>query len=215
MKKCYSISILLYKSFVELITLTVAGVYNVVCDQHNQKVTVCSTIDPERLLKRVKRVKKNSHFWNEISYLNNIHHVPSHSLDVHRSDMPVYKPEPAHHRSSAGSISGQNQRYNVSPRSSYDSVGTHYRKSKSVAPKAEDPEFYNARAEHSIHGSSHYRPSLDAPLLYATGTPYISTPIDSESLRYGHLPASYHGPAYHGPAYDYYEDYALSSTRYY
>jgi copper chaperone CopZ len=193
------------------------GVYKVVCDQHNQRVTVSSTLDPLRLLKRVKRVKKNSHFWSESTHLRNVHHVPSlpsdvhsHQSLVHRSDIPAYKPEPTHHRSTSRN-SAQNQRY-LSSRSSLDPVETQYLKRKYVAPQAEDPEFYYAGAEHqyksSSHGSTPFRASLDVPEGYTTGTPYILAPMDS-SLHYGHLPSSY------GPTYEYSEDYALSSTGYY
>lgn len=192
----------------------VEGVYKVVCDQHNQKVTVSSNLDPQRLLKRVKRVKKNSHFWSGSTYLRNVHHNPtfssgqSHHSLVHRSDIPAYKQESAHHRSTSR-MSGQNQRY-LSPRSSYDGVETHYLKRKSVGAQAEGPELYYAGAEHqyksSGHGATPFRTSLDAQ-VYTTGAPFFPAPISS-SLHYGHLPSSY------GPTYEF-EDYGMSSTGYY
>lgn len=43
--------------------MTDAGVFEVTCDQHTQRVTVTSNADPLRLLKRVKRIKKKSEFW--------------------------------------------------------------------------------------------------------------------------------------------------------
>ena len=40
-----------------------ADVERVTCDQWNKSVTVTSTVAPERLLKRVQKIKKLSTFW--------------------------------------------------------------------------------------------------------------------------------------------------------
>lgn len=199
-------------SYSTLGTVNCAGVYQVVCDQHNQRVTVFSTLNPKRLLKRVKRVKKNSQFWSGSSFLKNVHHVPSHSRSdhSHRSDIPVYKPERAHHRSTSR-ISDQKQRY-VSPRVSYDPMETQYLERSSLAPQTEDPGFYAGADHHqyyrsSSYGASPFRASPDAPQVYSTRTPgYVSIPMGG-SLHYGDLPPSY------GPAYEYSGGYA--STEYY
>jgi copper chaperone CopZ len=42
----------------------VEGVRNVACDQAEQKVIVSGNVDPERALRRVRRVKKKSLYWN-------------------------------------------------------------------------------------------------------------------------------------------------------
>ncbi|KAG0563578.1 hypothetical protein KC19_8G042700 [Ceratodon purpureus] len=191
----------------------VEGVYKVLCDQHNQRVTVYSTLDPERLLKRVKRIKKKSYFWSGGRNLHGVRHVPSLPRDydlslAQRSNIPVYKSDPAHHRS-ASRISGQHQRY-VSPRSSYDPVETQYMKRKSLGPHSEDPHFYYADVEHQYkipsHVSSPLMASIDASQSYTTGTPYFSNPLES-SLDYGHHPSSY------GAVYEYCDDYG--TTEYY
>ena len=40
-----------------------ADVHRVTCDQWKQKVTVTSSIAPERLLKRLQKIKKRTTFW--------------------------------------------------------------------------------------------------------------------------------------------------------
>lgn len=45
--------------------LELPGVVDVVTDQYHQKVIVTGNADPERLLERVKRVKKRSVFWDQ------------------------------------------------------------------------------------------------------------------------------------------------------
>ncbi len=48
-----------------------AGVDEVQTDQYNQKVTVVGMVEPEDVLKRVKRIKKRSELWtHEYSYSN-------------------------------------------------------------------------------------------------------------------------------------------------
>jgi copper chaperone CopZ len=42
----------------------VEGVRNVECDQAEQKVIVSGNVDPERAVRRVRRVKKKSLYWN-------------------------------------------------------------------------------------------------------------------------------------------------------
>jgi copper chaperone CopZ len=39
------------------------GVDGVICDQWNQKVTVTGNVDPAKVLKRVRQVKKKAQFW--------------------------------------------------------------------------------------------------------------------------------------------------------
>jgi hypothetical protein len=41
----------------------IAGVEGVLCDQSNQRVTVKGNVQPQRVLKRVKKIKKRSDFW--------------------------------------------------------------------------------------------------------------------------------------------------------
>lgn len=48
----------------------VDGVRSVICDQYNQRVTVTGFVDPLRALRRVKRVKKKSAFFNNSTYIN-------------------------------------------------------------------------------------------------------------------------------------------------
>ncbi|CAM6058148.1 unnamed protein product [Sphagnum tenellum] len=62
--------------------LDVEGVYSVVCDQHCQKVTVTgnyNSVDPLRLLKKVKRIKKNSKFWAENTRIDDTQYYGSNS----------------------------------------------------------------------------------------------------------------------------------------
>lgn len=72
------------------------GVYRVVCDVHNQKVTVSSNLDPNWLLKRVRRIKRNSHFWSGStdayyfpSQKPSYHSQPAHYVDTRRSSPPT------------------------------------------------------------------------------------------------------------------------------
>jgi copper chaperone CopZ len=57
------------------------GVKNVVCDQYNQKVTVTGFVDPLKVLRRVKRVKKKSEFFRDGTYVNRSSHriEPAHT----------------------------------------------------------------------------------------------------------------------------------------
>jgi copper chaperone CopZ len=48
----------------------VEGVRNVICDQYNQRVTVTGFVDPLKVLRRAKRVKKKSAFFNNATYIN-------------------------------------------------------------------------------------------------------------------------------------------------
>jgi hypothetical protein len=41
----------------------ITGVEGVLCDQSNQRVTVKGNVQPQRVLKRVKKIKKRSDFW--------------------------------------------------------------------------------------------------------------------------------------------------------
>lgn len=50
------------------------GVKHVVCDQYNQRVTVTGFADPLKVLRRVKRVKKKSEFFNNGTYVNRTSH---------------------------------------------------------------------------------------------------------------------------------------------
>ncbi|CAK9203912.1 unnamed protein product [Sphagnum troendelagicum] len=62
--------------------LDVEGVYSVVCDQHCQKVTVTgnyNSVDPLHLLKKVKRIKKNSKFWAENTRIDDTQYYGSNS----------------------------------------------------------------------------------------------------------------------------------------
>ncbi|KAH9543196.1 hypothetical protein CY35_13G050800 [Sphagnum magellanicum] len=48
------------------------GVYSVLCDQQSQRVTITASnyVDPLRLLRKVKRIKKKSEFWVENTWLH-------------------------------------------------------------------------------------------------------------------------------------------------
>lgn len=61
------------------------GVKDVHCDQFNQRVTVTGYVDPLRVLKRVKKVKKKSEFFSQGSYIDRSTHVSStrHNPSVH------------------------------------------------------------------------------------------------------------------------------------
>lgn len=160
-----------------------AGVYKVVCDLHNQRVTVSSNSDPQRLLNRIKRIKRNSHFWRGSTYLKDAHYVttsfPSQKPSYHSESH--YVETPAHHRRSP-QLSSQ------IGRSPYDDVETQY------VTRNADPEYYHAGAQYHYMSSRPYKtPVYDD----ANGTPFTPVPI-----HHGHLPSSY------GLPYET-EDYAL------
>jgi len=46
------------------------GVRDVICDQYNQRVTVTGFVDPLKALRKVKKVKKKSAFFNNSTYIN-------------------------------------------------------------------------------------------------------------------------------------------------
>lgn len=46
------------------------GVRDVICDQYNQRVTVTGFVDPLKALRKVKKVKKKSTFFNNSTYIN-------------------------------------------------------------------------------------------------------------------------------------------------
>lgn len=50
------------------------GVKNVVCDQYNQRVTVTGFVDPLKVLRRVRRVKKKSEFFRDGTFVNRTSH---------------------------------------------------------------------------------------------------------------------------------------------
>ena len=55
------------------------GVRSVHCDQYNQRVTVTGFVDPLRALKKVKKVKKKSEFFNAGSYINHVSNSSRHN----------------------------------------------------------------------------------------------------------------------------------------
>lgn len=46
------------------------GVKNVICDQYNQRVTVTGFVDPNKILRRVRKVKKKSEFFRDGTFVN-------------------------------------------------------------------------------------------------------------------------------------------------
>jgi hypothetical protein len=44
-----------------------AGVEGVLCDQSHQRVTITGNVQPQKALRRVKKVKKHSDFWTRES----------------------------------------------------------------------------------------------------------------------------------------------------
>jgi copper chaperone CopZ len=72
------------------------GVRDVILDQSNQLVTIHGNVDPERALRRVRRVKKRSQFWKmatqPLQYSGSpaTDYVPSKSL-VNEYRAPVYR----------------------------------------------------------------------------------------------------------------------------
>jgi len=168
----------------------------VVCDLHNQRVTVSSNLDPHWLLKRIKRIKKNSHFWRGSTHLKDAQYVTTtfpgeksshHSVvPTQHIEIPAYR-ESAHHRPSSRS---RNQRY-VAPRSPYDVevAPTQYLTSHG------DGEYYYAGAEYQYKSPSPYKPSFDAHV-------YDDAPFNN-SLHYVHPPSSY-GLPYETEDYGYY-----------
>ncbi len=68
-----------------------AGVDEVQTDQYNPKVTVVGMVEPEDVLKRVKRIKKRSELWtHEYSY-SNIWSSHNQALTSHTSSsIPIY-----------------------------------------------------------------------------------------------------------------------------
>lgn len=177
-----------------------------VCDLHNQRVTVSSNLDPQRLLKRIKRIKKNSHYWRGSTYLKDAHylatHKPSHRSQVVLPQRPSHHVEtPAHGREPTGSpqMLSQNPRY-VAPRSSsYDSQ---FQKRNAVA--RDDPEYYYAGAaeyQYKTSSSPNYTTSFDAHVYdhASAASAYTAVPVPiNDSLH--HLPSSY-GLAYETEGY--------------
>lgn len=192
------------------------GVYRVVCDLHNQRVTVSSNLDPQRLLRRIKRIKKNSHFWRGSTYLKDAHylatHKPSHQSQVvlperrsHHVETPAHRREPT--RSSQ--MLSQNPRY-AAPRSS-SSYDGQFQKRNAVA--RDDPEYYYAGAaeyQYETSSSPNYNTSFDAHVYDHTtaGSAYTAVPVPINDSLHHHLPSSY-GLAYEA------EDYPLHLTEYY
>ena len=63
--------------------LDLEGVENVTTDQYNQKVIVYGHADPERVLQRVKMVKKRSAFWDmTVDYSENYRRTRQAQADV-------------------------------------------------------------------------------------------------------------------------------------
>lgn len=158
------------------------GVYRVVCDLHNQRVTVSSNSDPQWLLQRIKRIKRNSHFWRGSTYLKDAHYVttsfPSQKPSYHSQSH--YVETPAHHRRSPPQLSSQIRR------SPYDDVETQY------VRRSADPEYRYAGAQYQYMSSRQpYKTPYNAPPMYddANGTPFTPVPI-----HHGHLPSSYDLP---------------------
>jgi len=178
------------------------GVYKVVCDLYNQRVTVSSSRDPNWLLRRIKRMKKNSHFWRGSTHFKDAHYLatsfPSPNPSHHSQELlspqhldimiPAYRVEsarapPPHQRAS------QNQQRFVAPGSPlYDDDREYYYRGSG----AEYP--YKSR-------SSPYDTSYDAQM-------YDHASFRDDSLHHGHLPSSYE-QAYAT------EDYALHLSGYY
>lgn len=52
-------------SKVREVLLDLPGVRDVICDQYEQKVIISGNVDPEQALRRLRRVKRKSSFWNE------------------------------------------------------------------------------------------------------------------------------------------------------
>lgn len=50
------------------------GVEDVICDQYNQRVTVTGFVDPMKALRKVKKVKKKSEFFNDGTYIKRTSH---------------------------------------------------------------------------------------------------------------------------------------------
>jgi len=71
------------------------GVKNVVTDQYNQRVTVTGFVDPLKVLRRVRKVKKKSEFFRDGTYVNRTSHpiepVITHSRSTHGP--PVGSPQ--------------------------------------------------------------------------------------------------------------------------
>lgn len=67
--------------------LDLEGVEDVVTDQYNQKVTVYGHVDPERVLNRVKLVKKRSAFWDmTVDYSQEYRRFRQAQADAARAD---------------------------------------------------------------------------------------------------------------------------------
>ncbi|CAK9862914.1 unnamed protein product [Sphagnum jensenii] len=60
--------------------LDMEGVHSVLCDQQSQRVTITASnyVDPLRVLRKVKRIKKKSEFWVE----NTLLHADAHEYAV-------------------------------------------------------------------------------------------------------------------------------------
>jgi hypothetical protein len=138
-----------------------AGVFEVTCDQHTQRVTVTSNADPLRLLKRVKRIKKKSEFWprgaagstTPIKYVNHaIHPAASYNqsqFSTQRSQAP-------------GSLSHKHERHYSTTQSSETPLARSHMRD-TTAPVAarrvpQDPEMHMRTS--SVTGRRSVRPDI-------------------------------------------------------
>lgn len=177
------------------------GVYKVVCDLHNQRVTVSSSRDPNWLLRRIKRMKKNSHFWRGNTHFKDAHYLatsfPSpglkslaghHHHSQELSSQPIDIPASAyreiesalpHHRASPQRH--LNQSYHVAPAGSpiYDDDRREY-----YYPRESEAEY-----QYKSSIASPYDTSYDAQ-MYADATAVSFR----DSLSHSHLASSYGQP---------------------
>lgn len=85
--------------------LELEGVKDVVCDQYNQRVTVTGFVDPLKALRKVKKVKKKSEFFNTGSYING----STHPIVVDRSNEVRYTTKPFVRTNSFGRFAHEGQ----------------------------------------------------------------------------------------------------------
>lgn len=171
-----------------------AGIVEVTCDQHMQRVTVTGNADPLRLLKRVKRIKKKSEFWprgaagstTPIKYFNHaIKPAAGHNqnqFSTRRSQAP-------------GSLSQKAERHYSTTRSSETPLDRIHMRSTAPLPARivpQDPEMHMRTSSYtgrrSVRPDTYHMQEMDyssSPYYTPEASSFYTFPVsftDSSSL---------------------------------
>ncbi len=107
----------------------IAGVEGVLCDQSNQRVTVKGNVQPQRVLKRVKKIKKRSDFW--------LRSGDSRAMLQQQQQTPAFSYSPSSHSAIAQQSSSTETYWldpNLPTRSPTDHIRYHSRPNNRVLP---------------------------------------------------------------------------------